>query len=105
MEHLYKLSFVGGEGMDPLHPFGRPSWPVRAKGKPLAILGQRAGGVAEHRLSAQMISRSDGRNIVAAVACRAGAELANDRNGQAYDSTRKGSVLHMEIVAPAPAPA
>jgi ATP-dependent exoDNAse (exonuclease V) alpha subunit len=61
--------------------------------------------VADYRLSAQMISRADGRNSVAAAAYRAGAALANDRNGQSYDYTRKGGVLHTEIIAPAPAPA
>jgi hypothetical protein len=61
--------------------------------------------VADYRLSAQMISRSDGRNTVAAAAYRAGVELYNDRNGQTYDYTRKGGVLHTEIIAPAHAPA
>jgi ATP-dependent exoDNAse (exonuclease V) alpha subunit len=60
--------------------------------------------VADYRLSAQMISRADGRNAVAAAAYRAGAELANDRNGQTYDYTRKGGVLHTEIIAPEHAP-
>ena len=41
MAHLHKLSFVGGEGASPLHPFGRASRSVRAKGKPLAILQKR----------------------------------------------------------------
>ena len=41
MAHLYKLSFVGGEGAISLHPFGWTSRFVRAKGKPLAIPGQR----------------------------------------------------------------
>jgi ATP-dependent exoDNAse (exonuclease V) alpha subunit len=60
--------------------------------------------VADYRLAAQMISRADGRNAVAAAAYRAGATLANDRNGQTYDYTRKGGVLHTEIIAPAHAP-
>ena len=61
--------------------------------------------MADYRLSAQMISRADGRNAVAAAAYRSGEELANDRNGQSYDYTRKGGVLHTEIIAPAHAPA
>jgi ATP-dependent exoDNAse (exonuclease V) alpha subunit len=60
--------------------------------------------MADYRLSVQMISRADGRNAVAAAAYRAGAALANDRNGQTYDYTRKGGVLHTEIIAPAHAP-
>jgi ATP-dependent exoDNAse (exonuclease V) alpha subunit len=60
--------------------------------------------MADYRLSAQMISRADGRNAVAAAAYRAGVELANERNGQTYDYTRKGGVLHTEIIAPAHAP-
>jgi hypothetical protein len=61
--------------------------------------------VADYRLSAQMISRADGRNAVAAAAYRAGAALANDCNGQSYDYTRKVGVLHTEIIAPEHAPA
>jgi len=60
--------------------------------------------VADYRLSAQMISRADGRNAVAAAAYRAGVALANERNGQSYDYTRKSGVLHTEIIAPAHAP-
>jgi hypothetical protein len=60
--------------------------------------------MTDYRLSAQMISRSDGRNAVAAAAYRAGVALANERNGQSYDYTRKGGVLHTEIIAPAHAP-
>ena len=61
--------------------------------------------MADYRLSVQTISRADGRNAVAAAAYRAGEELANDRNGQSYDYTRKGGVLHTEIIAPEHAPA
>jgi MobA/MobL family len=60
--------------------------------------------VADYRLSVQTISRADGRNAVAAAAYRAGEELSNERNGQTYDYTRRGGVLHTEIIAPETAP-
>ena len=49
--------------------------------------------MADYRFAAQMISRADGRTAVGAAAYRAGVELANERNGETYDYTRKGGVL------------
>ena len=60
--------------------------------------------MADYRLSAKIIGRSSGRSSVAAAAYRAGAELHDDRTGLSHDYTRKGGVLHSEIMAPENAP-
>jgi hypothetical protein len=51
-----------------------------------------------------MISRSDGRSAVAAAAYRAGDRLTDTRLESVYDYTRKGGVVHSEIMAPETAP-
>lgn len=51
-----------------------------------------------------IIKRSDGRSAVAAAACRSGRKLTNEWDGQTHDYTRKGGVVHAEIMLPAHAP-
>jgi Ti-type conjugative transfer relaxase TraA len=51
-----------------------------------------------------MVSRSDGRSVVAAAAYRAAENIVDDRLGVVWDFTRKRGVLHSEIIAPAGAP-
>lgn len=60
--------------------------------------------MADYRLSAKIIGRSSGRSSVAAAAYRSGAELHDERTGLDHDFTRKGGVLHSEILAPDNAP-
>lgn len=60
--------------------------------------------MAIYRFSAQMISRSAGRSAVAASAYRSGQELACERTGEVHDYSRKGGVVHSEIIAPDGAP-
>lgn len=60
--------------------------------------------MASYRLSASVIKRSTGRSATAAAAYRAGAEVACDRYGETHDYTRRGGVLHSEILAPDNAP-
>lgn len=60
--------------------------------------------MAIYRFSAQMISRSAGRSAVAASAYRSGQELACERTGEVHDYSRKGGVVHSEIMAPDGAP-
>lgn len=60
--------------------------------------------MADYRLSAKIIGRSAGRSSVAAAAYRAGERLLDERTGLVHDYTRKGGVLHAEILAPDDAP-
>lgn len=61
--------------------------------------------MAQYRLSLSRASRKDGRTATAMAAYRAGIYLEDRRTGLAFDYTRKGGILHTEIVAPANAPA
>jgi ATP-dependent exoDNAse (exonuclease V) alpha subunit len=52
----------------------------------------------------QIISRGTGKSAVAAAAYRAGELIKNDYDGIIHDYTRKGGVVHTEILLPAHAP-
>jgi hypothetical protein len=56
--------------------------------------------VAIYHLSAKSISRGSGRSATAAAAYRAGVEIVDERTGVVHDFTRKGGVLHAELVLP-----
>jgi hypothetical protein len=60
--------------------------------------------VAIYHLSAKVISRAGGRSSVAAAAYRAAGRLRDDRQCLEHDYSRKGGVVHAEIMAPATAP-
>ena len=60
--------------------------------------------MADYRFSAQVIKRSDGKSAVAAAAYRSGERLLDERTGTVCDYTRKGGVIHSEIVTPANTP-
>lgn len=60
--------------------------------------------MAIYHFSAQTINRTAGRSATAAAAYRAGEEIADKRQGLIHDYTRKGGVLHSEIMAPSNAP-
>ncbi len=60
--------------------------------------------MAIYHLSAKVISRAVGRSSVAAAAYRAAGRLRDDRQGLEHDYSRKGGVVHSEIVAPENAP-
>ncbi|HHR1385276.1 TPA: Ti-type conjugative transfer relaxase TraA [Legionella pneumophila] len=60
--------------------------------------------MAIYRFSAQIISRSQGRSIVAASAYRSGEELVDERTGVIHDFTDKSEVVHKEIFVPPNAP-
>lgn len=61
--------------------------------------------MAIYRLSAKIISRSEGRSIVAAAAYRSGSRLHDERYGEVRDYTDRSGVLHTEIIAPENTPA
>ena len=56
--------------------------------------------MAIYHCNATTISRSSGRSACAAAAYRAGEKIIDERTGLIHDFTRKGGVLHSEIVAP-----
>lgn len=51
-----------------------------------------------------IIKRSEGRSAVAAAAYRSGTKLTNEWDGMTHDYTRKGGIVHAEIMLPAYAP-
>lgn len=61
--------------------------------------------MAMYRLSASVLSRSQGRSSVAAAAYRAGEKLANARDGMEHDYSKRVGVVSSEILLPAGAPA
>ena len=60
--------------------------------------------MAIYHLSAKVISRAAGRSSVAAAAYRTAGRLRDDRQGLEHDYSRKGGVVHSEIMAPENAP-
>ena len=60
--------------------------------------------LAIYHLTAKVIGRSGGRSSVAAAAYRSAGQLRDARQGMEHDYTRKGGVVHTEIMAPANAP-
>ncbi|WP_282029850.1 MobQ family relaxase [Paracoccus marcusii] len=60
--------------------------------------------MAIYHLSAKLISRAGGRSSVAAAAYRSGGRLHDARQDLAHDYSRKGGVVHAEILAPETAP-
>jgi hypothetical protein len=60
--------------------------------------------VAIYHCSVKTIGRSAGRSATAAAAYRAGIEITDERTGEVHDYTRRGGVLHTEIMAPDHAP-
>lgn len=60
--------------------------------------------MAIYHLHAQVIGRKAGRSAVAAAAYRAGEKLIDERAEKTHDYSRKGGVVHAEILAPGGAP-
>jgi len=60
--------------------------------------------MAIYRLHAQLITRSQGRSIVAASAYRAGERMVDERTGEIHDFSDKNDVVHKEILLPEQAP-
>ena len=50
------------------------------------------------------MSRGKGKSAVAAAAYRSGEKLTNEWDGMTHDYTRKGGVVHTEIMLPPHAP-
>ncbi len=61
--------------------------------------------MAIYHCSIKIISRGNGKSAVAAAAYRAGERFTNEYDGIEHDYSRKGGVVHTEILLPANAPA
>ena len=51
-----------------------------------------------------MVQRSKGKSAVAAAAYRSGTKLVNEWDGMTHDYTRKGGIVHSDILLPVHAP-
>ena len=60
--------------------------------------------MAIYHCSSTTISRGAGRSACAAAAYRAAAKITDERTGLTHDFTRKGGVLHSEIITPVESP-
>ena len=60
--------------------------------------------MAIYHLTAKVIGRASGRSSVAAAAYRSAERLRDERQGIEHDYSRKGGVVHTEILAPDNAP-
>ena len=67
---------------------------------------ERNGGdtIAIYHCSIKIVSRGKGKSAVAAAAYRSGEKLTNEWDGLTHDYTKKGGVVHSEILLPAHAP-
>lgn len=57
--------------------------------------------MASYHLSMQIVKRTEGRSVVAMAAYRAGQKLKDMRRKAGVDYSRKGGIVHAEIMAPA----
>ena len=64
---------------------------------------ERNGGdtIAIYHCSIKIVSRGKGKSAVAAAAYRSGERLTNEWDGLTHDYTKKGGVVHSEILLPA----
>jgi hypothetical protein len=61
--------------------------------------------MAIYHLHMQIISRGSGKSAVAAASYRSGDALTNEYDGTPFDYSRKGGIIHSEILLPTNAPA
>ena len=77
-----------------------------ASPSPPSSPNERNGGdtIAIYHCSIKIVSRGKGKSAVAAAAYRSGEKLTNEWDGLTHDYTKKGGVVHSEILLPAHAP-
>ena len=90
-------------------------WYVRSCRRRFVPVGTKRNGgsypqkgeqtIAIYHCTIKVISRGKGKSAVAAAAYRAGEKITNQYDGQIHDYTRKGGVVHTEILLPDHAPA
>lgn len=62
------------------------------------------GNIAIYHCSIKVISRGKGKSAVASSAYRSGERMENEYDGVVHDFTKKGGIVHTEILLPAYAP-
>jgi hypothetical protein len=70
----------------------------------LSVAGKEACAVAIYHLSIKIIGRGKGQSAVSKAAYRAGEKIISEHDGRTNDYTRKGGVVHTEILLPENAP-
>lgn len=70
----------------------------------IKIIEKGAPPMAIYHLCIQIISRGKGKTAVSAAAYRAGEKITSEHDGSVHDYTRKGGIIHSEILLPAKAP-
>jgi len=60
--------------------------------------------MAIYHMSIKIVSRGKGKSAVAAAAYRSGEKITNEYDGEIHDYTKKGGVIHTEILLPDNAP-
>lgn len=60
--------------------------------------------MAIYHCTIKIVKRSQGKSAVAAAAYRSGEKLTNEWDGETHDYTKKGGVVHSEILLPTNAP-
>ncbi len=95
-----------------IHRFAVHRAPCRERFVPIGtkVTGGCAAGeggyaIAIYHLNIKIVSRGKGKSAVAAAAYRAGELIKNEYDGMTHDFTRKGGVIHTEILLPDNAPA
>ena len=68
------------------------------------ILRKEETHIAIFHCTIKLVQRSKGKSVIAAAAYRSGTKLVNEWDGMTHDYTRKGGVVHAEIMLPAHAP-
>ena len=68
------------------------------------ILRKEETHIAIFHCTIKLVQRSKGKSVVAAAAYRSGTKMVNEWDGMTHDYTRKGGVVHAEIILPAHAP-
>ena len=92
-----------------VYPFAHPTKADALPCKPSSFMGFCIAGTeviftAIYHCSIKIVSRGKGKSAVAAAAYRAGERLTNEWDGLTHDYTKKGGVVHTEILLPSHAP-
>ena len=109
----YDMAALPQQGAAPLAPLcGYPCTPTKTVHPPLASVPfcgfyypiREVIPIAIYHWNIGIVSRGKGKSAVAAAAYRSGEKLTNEWDGMTHDYTRKGGVVHTEIMLPPHAP-
>ena len=86
------------------HKNSTPAFGVCTIFEGFIILSGRVIPIAIYHWNIGIVSRGKGKSAVAAAAYRSGEKITNEWDGMTHDYTRKGGVVHTEIMLPPHAP-